>query len=173
MPKVFISYRHAEPDEQLAAECARFLERSGLSVFLDTEIRIGQEWVEEIDRQLRDAQYFVVLLSEDSIRSDMVRQETALAHKLRKDARLRIFPVRVAFKGELPYGREAWTIEAMMQPVLKRAIAYSRTARTPRQSYTTSPARPRGQTLTLDSRTSIRLPAIPRSLAWQEHIRSI
>jgi AAA-like domain/TIR domain len=108
MPKVFISYRHLKPDEELATECARFLEGHGLDVFMDTRIRIGQEWVEEIDRQLRSSQYLIVLLSAQSIRSDMVRREIALAHKLRKNEQLIIFPVRVAFEGELPYDLGAY-----------------------------------------------------------------
>jgi hypothetical protein len=108
MPKVFISYRHVAPDQELAAELARFLEGNGLSVFVDTRIRIGQEWVDEIDRQLRSAQHFVVLLSSESIRSDMVRREIALAHKLRKEKKLRVFPVRVGFDGELPYDLGAY-----------------------------------------------------------------
>jgi hypothetical protein len=108
MPKVFISYRHVAPDQELAAELARFLEEKEFAVFVDTKIRIGQEWVDEIDRQLHSAQHFVVLLSSESIRSDMVRREIALAHKLRKEKKLSVFPVRVGFSGELPYDLGAY-----------------------------------------------------------------
>jgi hypothetical protein len=103
MPKIFISYRHVDPDQALAAELAAFLEGARLSVFVDTKIRVGQEWVEQIERELRSSQYFVVLLSEDSIRSDMVRREVKLAHTLKKAEQLTILPVRVGFEGELPY----------------------------------------------------------------------
>ena len=41
----------------------------------------------------------VVFLSSESIRSDMVRKEVAVAHGLGK----RIFPVRVDYDGALPY----------------------------------------------------------------------
>ena len=108
MADVFISYRHVPPDEDLAAKCAQFLESNGLSVFLDTSIRIGQDWVDEIYRQLERSRSFVVLLSAESIRSDMVGQEIRLAHKLRKEKGLRIFPVRIAFAGELPYELAAY-----------------------------------------------------------------
>jgi hypothetical protein len=108
MSKVFISYGHAAPDQQLAAELARFLEGNGLAVFADTKIRIGQEWVDEIDRHLRSADHFVVLLSSESIRSDMLRREVALAHTLHRQKKLRVFPVRVAFDGELPYDLGAY-----------------------------------------------------------------
>src|SRR5262245_66352521 len=63
-------------------------------------ILVGDKWVEEIERQIRASNFFVALLSADSIRSDMVRQEVELAHSLPNCA---ILPVRVAFEGALPY----------------------------------------------------------------------
>jgi hypothetical protein len=59
--------------------------------------------VAEIDRQLRASDAFVVFLSEESIRSDMVRQEIQTAYELRQEGKMRIFPVRVGFEGKLPY----------------------------------------------------------------------
>src|SRR5947199_4184474 len=82
--QVFLSYRHVPPDEQLAEGLCAFLNERGLRVFLDKQIEIGLEWAAEIDRQLRASDSFVVLLSEDSILSDMVRQEIETAHELRK-----------------------------------------------------------------------------------------
>src|SRR5262249_5037997 len=61
------------------------------------------DWVVEIDRQLRASTFFVVFLSEDSIRSDMVRQEVQIAHELRQEGKMAIFPVRLGFLGKLPY----------------------------------------------------------------------
>src|SRR5262249_60012193 len=61
---------------------------------------VGDRWVEEIERQIRVSSFSVALLSADSIRSDMVRQEVELAHSLPRCA---ILPVRVAFEGALPY----------------------------------------------------------------------
>ena len=103
MSQVFLSYRHVPPDEQLAERLCAFLEERGLRVFLDKQIRVGLDWVAEIDRQLRASDYFVVFLSEDSIRSDMVRQEVETAHELRQAGKMAIFPVRVGFTGKLPY----------------------------------------------------------------------
>lgn len=45
----------------------------------DRRMLPGTEWAAEIERELRAAQFFVVLLSAESIRSDMVRQEVKLA----------------------------------------------------------------------------------------------
>src|SRR5262245_12148908 len=61
---------------------------------------VGDKWVEEIERRISASSFFVALLSADSIRSDMVRQEVELAHSLLNCA---ILPVRVVFDGALPY----------------------------------------------------------------------
>jgi hypothetical protein len=106
--KVFISYRHVEPDETLANRLASFLETKDFDVFIDKKILTGQAWIEEIDRQIRKSQHFVALLSAESIRSDMVRREIKLAYQLRKEGKVRILPVRVAYLGELPYDLGAY-----------------------------------------------------------------
>src|SRR5687767_8215488 len=99
MPKIFISYRHITPDEDCATQLCALLEGERFDVFIDKRILVGQKWVQEIDRQLRSADHFVVLLSADSIRSDMLRQEVADAHALARTGQLRIYPIRVAFDG--------------------------------------------------------------------------
>jgi hypothetical protein len=101
--QVFLSYRHVPPDEQLAEGLCAFLQERGLRVFLDKQILVGSDWVEEIDRQLRTSDSFVVLLSKDSILSDMVRQEVQTAHELRQEGKMAIFPVRLGFQEKLPY----------------------------------------------------------------------
>lgn len=104
MAEVFISYRHVQPDQQLAAELASYLTEHQVAPFVDTEIRIGQEWVRVIDRELRACASLVVLISADSIRSDVVRHEIMLAHSWKKQ----IFPVRVGYDGALPYDLGAY-----------------------------------------------------------------
>jgi hypothetical protein len=98
MAEVFISYRHVNPDQELAAELAHYLRERRVSHFVDTEIRIAEKWVEVIDRELRACQSLVVLLSSESIRSDAVRYEVKVATRWGK----RIFPVRVDYDGALP-----------------------------------------------------------------------
>lgn len=103
MSQVFLSYRHVPPDEQLAERLCAFLEERGLRVFIDKRIRVGLDWVAEIERQLRASDAFIVFLSEDSIRSSMVRQEVKTAHGLRQEGKLAIFPVLLDLQGKLPY----------------------------------------------------------------------
>jgi len=104
MAEVFISYRHIKPDEDLALELATYLSDRTVSHYIDTELRISQNWIEVIDRELRACQSLVVLLSSESIRSDMVRYEVKLAHEMEK----RVFPVRVDYDGALPYDLGAY-----------------------------------------------------------------
>jgi hypothetical protein len=101
--QVFISYRHIKPDEDLALALESAIKQDGYQVFVDRRMLVGTEWVTEIDKQLRKAKFFIVLISADSILSDMVRQEIKLAHELQQQDKLRILPVRVNFTGALPY----------------------------------------------------------------------
>jgi hypothetical protein len=103
--QVFISYRHTSPDQELAGFLVSYLESRGLGVFIDSQMHVGTKWVAEIERQIKESNYFVVLLSANSIRSDMVRQEVELAHSL---PGVTILPIRVAFDGALPYDFAAY-----------------------------------------------------------------
>ena len=101
--QVFISYRHVKPDEDLALALEAAFKQDGFQVFVDRRMQVGIEWASEIDKQLRNSQFFIILISADSILSDMVRQEIMLAHKLKQQEKLRILPVRINFTGALPY----------------------------------------------------------------------
>ena len=61
--RVFISYRHVKPDEDLARAIFRRLKQLTPDVFIDSEIQTGMDWVEETVRQIQQASHFVVLLS--------------------------------------------------------------------------------------------------------------
>ncbi len=103
MLTVFISYRHVMPDEDCAGQLCTLLEREGFDVFIDERILVGQKWVDEIDRELKSADHFVVLLSADSIRSDMLRQEVADAHAMPARGESASIRSRLSFDGALPY----------------------------------------------------------------------
>ena len=90
---VFISYRHVDPDQGLADELYRSLVARGQEVFIDKRISIGTEWARKIQEAIGKARFFVVLLSAESIRSDMLRKEVALAHERQHDGALTILPV--------------------------------------------------------------------------------
>ncbi len=110
MNEVFISYRHIEPDQTLAQFLAKHFREHGCSVFVDAQIEVGMKWAEEIERQIRAAKSFIVLISKDSMVSDMVRQEVKWAHQelSRSPHPIKILPARVAYTGELPYDLGSW-----------------------------------------------------------------
>lgn len=106
--QVFISYSHVQPDESLAKALEKCLQSRRVSVFIDTYIPLGKDWANEIELQLQKSSVFVVLLSENSIRRDMVREEIRLAHELQQKGQMRILPVRVNYHGKLPYDLAAY-----------------------------------------------------------------
>lgn len=103
MSQIFVSYSHVHPDQDLAAKLSESLEANGFDVFIDSKIRLGENWVEQIDTQLRSSTHFIALLSAVSIKSDMVRREIAMAYRLKKANQLAILPVRLGLNDELPY----------------------------------------------------------------------
>jgi hypothetical protein len=107
---VFVSYRRTEPDQSVAKFLVETLEASGHGVFWDNRITVGQKWARVIDERIRDANFFVVLISAESMRSDMVREEIKLAYEMsrRPEAPLIILPIRAAYLGDLPYDLRAY-----------------------------------------------------------------
>ena len=80
MSQVFISYSHVDPDREIAAKLRQHIEPNGFDVWVDTKIGLGQDWVEQIDTQIRRSTHLVALLSPRSIQSDMVRREISIAY---------------------------------------------------------------------------------------------
>lgn len=103
MARVFISYQHVHPDEGIARAVEQALTKARHTVFLDTEIDLASAWGATIEALIRSAQFFVVLLSAESIRSDMIRREVKVAYQRSRQGQLRILPIRVAFEGALPH----------------------------------------------------------------------
>ena len=102
---LFICYkRHIRPDQRLAAYLHNYLRARGHAVFFDRKLQSGQNWLEEIDRQIKASDFMVVLLSEEAARSEMVQAEVRRAFEYRRlYGRPQILPVRMAFEGLLPY----------------------------------------------------------------------
>ncbi len=108
--RIFISYRHADPDQVLAVQLYDAL-RARFDVFIDRRIPVGTDWAQRINLELERADFFVVLLSEQSVQSEMVVGELELARDLAAERgvrRPRILPVRVAYADRLPYPLSAY-----------------------------------------------------------------
>jgi serine/threonine-protein kinase len=107
--KFFISYAHAEAEERaLAAWLRDGLIGTGHEVFIDTDIPLGARWAEEIERRIEGCDLFIVLLSANSAKSEMVSEEVRLAREHER----RILPLRIKFTGYPGY-----QLNAILQPL--------------------------------------------------------
>src|SRR5262245_8335560 len=104
MAKVFISYkRNVEPDTPVAKAVFDAI-RQGHKVFIDTTIQVGEKWAERIQNEIKQSDYLVVFLSEQSVHSEMVIAEVETAHHHNKAyGRPVILPVRVNYNEPLVY----------------------------------------------------------------------
>lgn len=88
--KVFISYSHQNADA--CAWIDSVLEKQdGFNVWYDKGLVPGEVYRKKIAQVIRDAGYFIILLSESSVNSDWVLDEVEYAKKLHK----RILPIWV------------------------------------------------------------------------------
>jgi hypothetical protein len=104
--RVFISYKSkADPDERLALMLVDVLQQRQHSVFIDRFIGPAEFWATRIEREVRECEWLIVLLSESSCQSEMVKGEIELARdeQSHTGGRPRILPVRAAYRGALPY----------------------------------------------------------------------
>ncbi len=108
--RLFIAYkRHAQKDAALATYLHDALKQLGHLVFIDQDLRTGEAWLDRIDAEIKASDYLIVLLSADSIDSEMVRSEINRANEYQKaQQKPRLLPVRVAFDGMLPYAIAAF-----------------------------------------------------------------
>jgi hypothetical protein len=75
---IFMSY--SQKDSEVALGLAQVLRKKGLSIWIASEsIRPGAKWIEEIERGLREADVFLLLISPDSLSSPWANVETGAA----------------------------------------------------------------------------------------------
>jgi hypothetical protein len=103
--RIFISYkRNVEPDEPVAMQILQALSQQH-QVFIDQRMLVGTRWAEHIEAELRQADYFIVLLSARSVYSEMVEAEIRMACELAQvqQGRPVILPVRLAYREPFQY----------------------------------------------------------------------
>ncbi|MFV2089973.1 MAG: AAA-like domain-containing protein, partial [Pseudomonadales bacterium] len=66
---------------------------------------VGSKWIERLETELSRADYLIVLLSAESVHSEMVLGEIEMAHRLaeEQDGRPKILPIRVGYKKPFTY----------------------------------------------------------------------
>ena len=96
--------RNAQPDEQLLELLETRLATRGFRVFVDRHLKIGVEWVKEIEQQVRGADVVIPLLSAASVASEMLAYEVQTAYDAaqQQQGQPRLLPVRVNYDGPLP-----------------------------------------------------------------------
>ncbi len=113
MATIFISYkRNVTPDTPVATAVFEAL-RQDHNVFIDTTIQVGERWAERIQTAIKESDYLIIFLSENSVHSEMVIAEIETAHHLGKEyGKLVILPVRLAYTEPLVY-----PISAYLNPI--------------------------------------------------------
>ncbi len=95
--------RNAEPDNSILLMLEAELRARGYKVFVDRHLAIGMEWAKEIERQIRQSDAVIALLSAASVTSEMLSYEIETAHKAAQEhqGKPRILPVRINYKEPL------------------------------------------------------------------------
>ncbi len=107
--RLFISYkRGVSPDESLANEIHDAL-ATDREVFIDKQMQIGSRWVEQIERELVRSDFLIVLLSSESVHSEMVLGEIELARRVAATrGKPLILPIRVTNSRPFEYPLSAY-----------------------------------------------------------------
>lgn len=78
--KIFISYSHA--DSRFARAIARYLQRRKYLVWIDAEqIKIGEDWSQDIDEAIEQSDFIFCILTKDSVRRREVIREAEIGLK--------------------------------------------------------------------------------------------
>ncbi|MGA7884121.1 MAG: AAA-like domain-containing protein [Acidobacteriaceae bacterium] len=95
--------RNAQPDDHVLALLENGLRDAGHDVFIDRHLRIGVEWATEIERQVREADAVIPLLSAAAVQSEMLEGEVKIAWEAagQTPGKPRILPIRVNFEEPL------------------------------------------------------------------------
>ena len=108
--RIFISYkRDVQSDEQVALQIRQALSPQH-QVFIDQNILVGTPWAEQIEAEIRQADFLIVLLSEHSAQSEMVEAEIRMAYNFAQvqSGYPAILPVRLAYRQPFQYPLSAY-----------------------------------------------------------------
>lgn len=78
-PNVFISYKRGEGTALALLVLARLQARGVENPFLDLRLRISEDWDEEIEKAIINANTFIGILTPKSLESDFIKKEIAVA----------------------------------------------------------------------------------------------
>lgn len=78
-PYVFISYSHFDSEEVLRV--IKFLRDNHFNFWYDESTKSGIEWADEISKKIKQCKQFICFISQNSIRSESVKDEIHIAWK--------------------------------------------------------------------------------------------
>jgi hypothetical protein len=102
--RIFISYkRDVEPDEPMSLAIQKSLGQTH-QVMTDRLMRVGTKWMEWIDNEIKQSDFLIVLLSKQSVQSEMIQEEVRKALQTdQQQGRPKILPVRLGYREPLEY----------------------------------------------------------------------
>ena len=144
--RVFISYRAQDPDQGLAQTFYQELVAAGHVPFLaGSNLQLGELWAQRILQELEQSDYLLLLLSPQSVTSEMVIAEVQHAKELQEERgtlRPIILPIRIQFSLDSPltyplrgylnriHQRE-WTVPADTPPLTAEVLGLIATGAAP------------------------------------------
>jgi TIR domain. len=108
--RIFLSYkRGVQPDEPLALALYEALHQEH-EVFIDQIMPVGSEWLEQIQHALGSCDFLIVLLSANSVNSEMIEHEVSTAYQLarKREGKPGILPIRVDYTAPFDYPLRAY-----------------------------------------------------------------
>jgi len=106
MAKIFISAVQHDPDAKVAKDFHNYFVNSGHNAFwAESNIKIGENWSERISEELCSCNFFIVLISKNSLHSDMVTEEVRKVKEIQQD-RSSGYPVILPIRLNLPFGAD-------------------------------------------------------------------
>lgn len=75
---IFISYKRSE-SSAFALLIEQSLLRAGLSPFLDKQLQAGDDWHAELENRIRDSDYLIILLGQETLKSEVTLREITWA----------------------------------------------------------------------------------------------
>ncbi len=111
--RFFICYKsYTQPDHQLANYLFAFFKKLGHEVAIDPSWAHGQAHPVELSQSLESSDFLLVLLSEQSVDSEMMRAEIKKANQYyQRQGKPESLLVRINYEGLLPY-----SIETFLEP---------------------------------------------------------
>lgn len=101
---VLLHNRDAASDEQLAQRLESALAPQGHKIFVDRHVSQGVEWAAAIEREIREADVLILLISAESMKSETMAFEIETANDLAQanHGKPSLIPIRMAYSGPFP-----------------------------------------------------------------------